>query len=127
MSYTMIPGNPDMHSMQVDFSKLDKSDAQFDQKRDAYDKWIKTVRKGGVLNRRVVFYAGYAAARAQLSPAPSEQDRVDAERYRWLRDKANYARKGAPMVCLYPLDEQRLIDGAELDTEVDAARAQEKA
>jgi len=49
--------------------------------------------------------------------------RKDAERYRWLRNEANTARKSDPMVCLYPLDykQMRLIDGDELDMAVDAA------
>ena len=45
----------------------------------------------------------------------------DAKRYRWLRDKSNYARKSDPMVCQYPLWDQKLIDGEELDAAIDAA------
>jgi hypothetical protein len=45
----------------------------------------------------------------------------DAGRYRWLSDKANFARKSASMVCLHPLDQQELIDGERLDVEIDAA------
>ena len=47
--------------------------------------------------------------------------RADAERYRWLRNKANFARRSDPMVCLYPLGEQSLIDGTELDEAIDSA------
>ena len=46
---------------------------------------------------------------------------MDAERYRWLRNKASTARKCDPMVCIYPLDEQGLIDGDRLDVAIDAA------
>lgn len=46
---------------------------------------------------------------------------LDAERYRWLRNEANTARKCDPMVCIYPLDEQDLIDGDRLDVAIDAA------
>lgn len=46
---------------------------------------------------------------------------MDAERYRWLRNEANTARKCDPMVCIYPLDEQDLIDGDRLDIAIDAA------
>lgn len=46
---------------------------------------------------------------------------MDAERYRWLRNEANTARKCDPMVCIYPLDEQDLIDGDRLDVAIDAA------
>jgi hypothetical protein len=44
----------------------------------------------------------------------------DARRYRWLRNEANTARKCDPMVCIYPLDEQDLIDGDRLDIAIDA-------
>ena len=54
--------------------------------------------------------------RRQLAEA--EQD---ARRYRWLRNEANTARKCDPMVCIYPLDEQDLIDGDRLDVAIDAA------
>jgi len=56
----------------------------------------------------------------------AERDARDADRYRWLRDKANFGRKSDPMVCLYPLDDQKLIDGVELDEAVDAAIAKQK-
>ena len=46
---------------------------------------------------------------------------LDARRYRWLRNEANTARKCDPMVCIYPLDEQDLIDGDRLDVAIDAA------
>lgn len=46
---------------------------------------------------------------------------LDAQRYRWLRNEANTARKCDPMVCIYPLDEQDLIDGDRLDIAIDAA------
>ena len=45
---------------------------------------------------------------------------LDAERYRWLRNEASTARKCDPMVCIYPLDEQDLIDGDRLDVAIDA-------
>jgi hypothetical protein len=45
---------------------------------------------------------------------------LDAQRYRWLRNEANTARKCDPMVCIYPLDEQDLIDGDRLDIAIDA-------
>lgn len=49
----------------------------------------------------------------------------DAERYRWLRDEANEAKRSEPMVMVDPLDRaaQRLIHGEELDAAIDAARA----
>jgi hypothetical protein len=53
--------------------------------------------------------------RRQLAEA--EQD---ARRYRWLRNEASTARKCDPMVCIYPLDEQDLIDGDRLDIAIDA-------
>lgn len=46
---------------------------------------------------------------------------LDAQRYRWLRNEASTARKCDPMVCIYPLDEQDLIDGDRLDIAIDAA------
>lgn len=46
---------------------------------------------------------------------------MDAQRYRWLRNEASTARKCDPMVCIYPLDEQDLIDGDRLDVAIDAA------
>lgn len=46
---------------------------------------------------------------------------LDAQRYRWLRNEASTARKCDPMVCIYPLDEQDLIDGDRLDVAIDAA------
>jgi hypothetical protein len=54
--------------------------------------------------------------RRQLAEAEQE-----ALRYRWLRNEANTARKCDPMVCIYPLDEQDLIDGDRLDIAIDAA------
>lgn len=50
-----------------------------------------------------------------------DEAELDAERYRWLRNEANTARKCDPMVCIYPLDEQDLIDGDRLDIAIDAA------
>jgi len=63
---------------------------------------------------------------AQRDEARAERDALakDAERYRWLRDKANFARDHDPMVCLNPLDEQELICGPELDAAMDAVLAQ---
>lgn len=57
-------------------------------------------------------------------PQDTARDQEDAERYRWLRDKANDARRSAPMVMADPLDKaaQRLIHGEELDAAIDAAR-----
>jgi hypothetical protein len=49
------------------------------------------------------------------------QAEMDAERYRWLRNEASTARKCDPMVCIYPLDAQDLIDGDRLDVAIDAA------
>ena len=46
---------------------------------------------------------------------------MDAQRYRWLRNEASTARKCDPMVCIYPLDDQDLIDGDRLDVAIDAA------
>jgi hypothetical protein len=46
---------------------------------------------------------------------------LDAQRYRWLRNEANTARKCDPMVCIYPLDDQDLIEGDRLDVAIDAA------
>ena len=53
--------------------------------------------------------------------AEDEAMKLDAQRYRWLRNEANTARKCDPMVCIYPLDEQDLIDGDRLDIAIDAA------
>lgn len=50
-----------------------------------------------------------------------EAMKQDAQRYRWLRNEASTARKCDPMVCIYPLDEQDLIDGDRLDVAIDAA------
>ena len=50
---------------------------------------------------------------------------LDAQRYRWLRNEANTARKCDPMVCIYPLDEQDLIDGDRLDVAIDADHRRE--
>lgn len=60
-----------------------------------------------------------AALRAEK--AEDEAMKLDARRYRWLRNEANTARKCDPMVCIYPLDEQDLIDGDRLDVAIDAA------
>lgn len=70
------------------------------------------------------------AYRAQAETMIRERDELrrqlaeaelDAGRYRWLRNEANTARKCDPMVCIYPLDEQDLIDGDRLDIAIDAA------
>jgi len=69
-------------------------------------------------------------ARTQIERLTAERDELrrhlaeaelDAVRYRWLRNEANTARKCDPMVCIYPLDEQDLIDGDRLDIAIDAA------
>lgn len=60
-----------------------------------------------------------AALRAEK--AKDDAMKLDARRYRWLRNEANTARKCDPMVCIYPLDEQDLIDGDRLDVAIDAA------
>lgn len=60
------------------------------------------------------------AERDELRRQLAEAER-DAVRYRWLRNEANTARKCDPMVCIYPLDEQDLIDGDRLDVAIDAA------
>lgn len=62
-------------------------------------------------------WAAHQDTKANLAEA-----RRDAARYRWMRDKSNTARRSDPMVCLYPLDDQKLIDGKELDAAIDAAR-----
>lgn len=70
------------------------------------------------------------AAKAEIERLTAERDELrrqlaeaepDARRYRWLRNEANTARKCDPMVCIYPLDEQDLIDGDRLDVAIDAA------
>lgn len=82
------------------------------------------------LTKRVVDIAAQhqdAAVREALtqlgwtSPEESEELRRDAERYKWLRDKANYARKSDPMVCINPLGRMELVDGRELDEAMDEA------
>ena len=69
------------------------------------------------------------AGKVHLAEAIRERDELrrqlaeaelDAQRYRWLRNEANTARKCDPMVCIYPLDEQDLIDGDRLDIAIDA-------
>lgn len=60
-------------------------------------------------------------ARLEKGKTVYEELKADAERYRWLRNEANTARKCDPMVCIYPLDEQDLIDGDRLDVAIDAA------
>ncbi len=59
------------------------------------------------------------AERAELRRQLAEAE-LDAQRYRWLRNEANTARKCEPMVCIYPLDGQDLIDGDRLDIAIDA-------
>ena len=68
--------------------------------------------------------------RAEIERLTAERDELrrqlaeaemDAQRYRWLRNEANTARKCDPMVCIYPLDAQDLIDGDRLDVAIDAA------
>ena len=74
--------------------------------------------------------ACYELATKEIERLTAERDELrrqfaeaeqDAERYRWLRNEASTARKCDPMVCIYPLDEQDLIDGDRLDVAIDAA------
>lgn len=65
-------------------------------------------------------YTQLEAERDELRRQLAEAEQ-DARRYRWLRNEANTARKCDPMVCIYPLDEQDLIDGDRLDVAIDAA------
>ncbi|RIA19694.1 hypothetical protein DFO63_4070 [Stenotrophomonas sp. AG209] len=53
----------------------------------------------------------------------ADRDQEDAERYRWLRNKANDSYRSAPMVAANPMDREttRLIHSEELDTAIDAA------
>ncbi len=64
-------------------------------------------------------YTQLEAERDELRRQLAEAE-LDAERYRWLRNEASTARKCDPMVCIYPLDEQDLIDGDRLDVAIDA-------
>ena len=52
--------------------------------------------------------------------------REDAERYRWLRNEANYARKHDPLCVLGFGPEQEMVDGEQLDAAIDAARREGK-
>ena len=47
----------------------------------------------------------------------------DAERYRWLKDKANYARNSDPIVVFGPKHD-KMLEGPLLDTAIDAAMQQ---
>lgn len=72
----------------------------------------------------------------EIDPAVAEKDaeiarlraeveayRQNAERYLWLRDKANNSHRSAPMVAANPLDREytTLIHSDELDSAIDAA------
>jgi hypothetical protein len=63
--------------------------------------------------------------------AECERLRADAERYCWLRDKANFTKGLAPMVFNCEAGERIVWDSALtdewLDDAIDAARAKEKA
>jgi hypothetical protein len=60
--------------------------------------------------------------------AEAERDALleDAERYRWLRDRANYARKHDPLCVTGIGPEATMLDGIELNAAIDAARKGEK-
>lgn len=83
------------------------------------------------------YRAGWNACRAaMLAAAPSPQpantagDALDAARYRWLRDTANFVRKDAPQVVItdfagdpVSLNPSAYPQGAALDTAIDAEMA----
>lgn len=89
------------------------------------------IRERDDLKHDIAEYIKITSAQAQeISTLTAERDELrrqfaeaelDAQRYRWLRNEANTARKCDPMVCIYPLDEQDLIDGDRLDIAIDAA------
>lgn len=57
------------------------------------------------------------------------RDAEDAARYRWLREKANYANRIAPQVCVVDCMkpyEFRMLTGDDVDAAIDAARAGER-
>jgi hypothetical protein len=60
-----------------------------------------------------------------LTHPPAPANAIDAERYAWLRDKANYAPSAAPMVFLtargIDINWDDALIGAELDDAIDAA------
>lgn len=79
---------------------------------------------------------GWTSERAELFDAldrvTAERDALkgDAERYRWLRDKANYIRFDAPQVCITDWKGQiastlasAYPSGEDLDNAIDAIRA----
>ena len=47
----------------------------------------------------------------------------DAERYRWLKDKANYARNSDPIVVFGPKHD-KMLEGPLLDAAIDSAMQQ---
>lgn len=69
-----------------------------------------------------VLHSDHEAEVARLR-AEVEANRVDAERYRWLRNRANDSYRSAPMVAANPMDREttRLIHSEELDAAIDAA------
>lgn len=72
-----------------------------------------------MLRDKMMEHADWLLSRAR----DAERDREDAERYRWLRDKAPHATPPAPYVSRNCGDE--CLEGPELDAAIDAARTQE--
>lgn len=94
--------------------RADLADKLHDRETTISAAW-EALRSAGVHSEATID-DGIRLLRRQLAEAE-----LDAERYRWLRNEANTARKCDPMVCIYPLDEQDLIDGDRLDVAIDAA------
>lgn len=94
--------------------RADLADKLHDRETAISAAW-EALRSAGVHSEATID-DGIRLLRRQLAEAE-----LDAERYRWLRNEANTARKCDPMVCIYPLDEQDLIDGDRLDVAIDAA------
>lgn len=57
---------------------------------------------------------------AAIEAISQDQNSIDAQRYRWLRNKANYARDKDPM-CFIGIFDKTPIDGDELDEAIDIA------
>lgn len=94
--------------------RADLADKLHDRETTISAAW-EALRSAGVHSEATID-DGIRLLRRQLAEAE-----LDAERYRWLRNEASTARKCDPMVCIYPLDEQDLIDGDRLDIAIDAA------